>query len=60
MLQESSGKLSFTMGAWTAPNHHAFIAFCAHLEHEGALLSMPLDIIKVAMSHTGLEMATVF
>ena len=48
MHQEYNGKLSFTMDAWTAPNHRVFIAFSIHLEHQRVLLSMPLDIVEVA------------
>ncbi|KAF9226860.1 hypothetical protein BS17DRAFT_655325, partial [Gyrodon lividus] len=44
--QEYSGKVSFTMDAWTLPNHWAFIAFSVHLEHNGRPLSMPLDVIE--------------
>ncbi|KIM61366.1 hypothetical protein SCLCIDRAFT_122127 [Scleroderma citrinum Foug A] len=47
MLQEYNGKLNFTTDAWTVPNHHAFIAFCVHLEHNGTPLTMPLDIVEV-------------
>ncbi|KAL4067459.1 putative AC9 transposase [Scleroderma yunnanense] len=57
---EHGGKLNFTMDAWTSPNHQAFITFCVHLEHEGKLLTMPLDIIEVAKSHTSIKMASVF
>jgi hypothetical protein len=60
MYQDYSGKVSFTTDAWTSPNHRAFVAFCVHLEHKGVPLSMPLDVIEVATSHTGLELATVF
>ncbi|KIK92032.1 hypothetical protein PAXRUDRAFT_148193, partial [Paxillus rubicundulus Ve08.2h10] len=57
---EYDGKVNFTTDAWMAPNHRAFIAFSVHLAHKGEALTMPLDIIEVARSHTGLEMATVF
>ncbi|KIM53944.1 hypothetical protein SCLCIDRAFT_31494 [Scleroderma citrinum Foug A] len=60
MLKNYDGKLNFTTDAWTSPNHWAFIAFCIHMEHEGKPLTMPLDIIEVAKSHTGVEMASVF
>jgi len=41
--------MNFTTDAWTSENHHAFVAFAVHLEHEGVPLSFPLDIIKVTM-----------
>ena len=46
--QEYSRKMSFTMDAWTSPNHKAFIAFSVHLEHEGKPLTILLDILEVA------------
>ncbi|KAF9225171.1 hypothetical protein BS17DRAFT_700379, partial [Gyrodon lividus] len=58
--KEYDGKVNFTTDAWTAPNHRVFIAFTVHLEHKGEPLTMPLDIVEVVRSHTGLEMATVF
>jgi hypothetical protein len=48
MLRNYPGRINFTMDAWSSPNHHAFIAFCVHLEHDGELLSFLLDIVKVA------------
>jgi len=47
--QEYDGKISFTTDAWSSPNHWAFVAFLVHLEHKGVLLSLPLNIIEVAM-----------
>jgi hypothetical protein len=46
--QEYDGKINFTTDGWTSPNHRAFVAFCAHFEHNGESLSIPLDIIEVA------------
>ena len=48
MLQEYKGRISFTTDAWTSPNHRSFMAFCVHMEHEGKLLTFPLDVVKVA------------
>ncbi|KAF8548181.1 hypothetical protein OG21DRAFT_1479289 [Imleria badia] len=48
LLKEYNGKLNFTTDAWTALNHHALVAFSVHLEHKGAPLSFPLDIVEVA------------
>ncbi|KAG0703364.1 hypothetical protein DFH29DRAFT_981939 [Suillus ampliporus] len=49
MLGEYKGKMNFTTDVWTSENHHAFVAFAVHLEHEGVPLSFLLDIIEVAM-----------
>ncbi|KAG0705865.1 hypothetical protein DFH29DRAFT_872822 [Suillus ampliporus] len=43
-----TGKLNFATDAWTSPNHQAYVAVSVHLEHEGQLLSMILDIIEVS------------
>ena len=48
MLQEYKGRISFTTDAWTSPNHRSFMAFCVHMEHEGKLLTFPLDVVEVA------------
>lgn len=47
MMSNYDGKLNFTTDARSLPNHHAFMAFCVHLEHAGQLLSLPLDIVEV-------------
>ncbi|KAF8131085.1 hypothetical protein EV363DRAFT_1165668, partial [Boletus edulis] len=52
MLREYSGRINFTTDAWTSPNHHAFVAFAAHLEHKGALLTFPLDVVEVSKVKT--------
>src|ERR1700676_3086565 len=33
MLQEHEGTLSFTMDAWTSPNHKVFVAVTVHFEN---------------------------
>ena len=58
--QEYEGKLAFTTDAWTSPNHRSFVALCVHLEHKGAPLSMVLDVVQVAKSHTGVHLAEAF
>ncbi|KAG2353806.1 hypothetical protein BDR07DRAFT_1454365 [Suillus spraguei] len=68
MLQEYNGKINFNMDGWTSPNHCTLVAFLAHFEHQGEPLSIPLDVIEVAMvkltnlvySHTGKELAEMF
>lgn len=57
LLQEYDGKLNFATDAWTSPNHKAFVALTVHLEHEGKPLAMLLDIVEVAKSHTGENLA---
>ncbi|KAF8124115.1 hypothetical protein EV363DRAFT_1178463, partial [Boletus edulis] len=47
-----SRRINFTTDAWTLPNHHAFVAFAAHLEHKGALLTFPLDVVEVSKVKT--------
>ncbi|KAL4064006.1 hypothetical protein V8B97DRAFT_1876342, partial [Scleroderma yunnanense] len=42
---------------WTSPNHKAFVAMFVHLEHEGKPLSMLLDFIELAESHSGVNLA---
>ena len=41
-------------------NHHAFVAWIVHLEHDGMMLAFLLDIIKVPESHTGVALAKAF
>ncbi|KAG2365607.1 hypothetical protein BDR07DRAFT_1449760 [Suillus spraguei] len=68
MLQEYNGKINFNMDGWTSPNHCTLVAFLAHFEHQGEPLSIPLDVIEVAMvkltnlvySHTCKELAEMF
>ena len=47
-LQGYDGCLSFTMDAWTSPNHRAFIALCIHFQKNGVPLSIILDVVEVA------------
>ncbi|EIM91972.1 uncharacterized protein STEHIDRAFT_47451, partial [Stereum hirsutum FP-91666 SS1] len=48
MLREYDGALNFATDAWTSPNHKAYIALTVHFEHNGAPISMILDIVEVA------------
>jgi len=59
-LQEYNGALNFATDAWTSPNHKAYIAFTVHFEHEGAPTSMLLDLVEVAKSHSGVNLAEAF
>jgi hypothetical protein len=60
MLQSYPGKLNFATDAWTSPNHKAFIAITVHIELDGEPLSFLLDIIEVARSHSGFNLAVAF
>ena len=52
--------MNFATDAWTSPNHKAYVAFTVHLEHEGAPVSMLLDLVEVAKSHSGENLAAAF
>jgi hypothetical protein len=52
--------LSFATDAWTLPNHKALVAITVHLEHEGIPICLLLDIVEVARSHTGVNLAIAF
>ncbi|KAG0692504.1 hypothetical protein DFH29DRAFT_788653, partial [Suillus ampliporus] len=60
MLQDYPGELNFATDVWTLLNHGAFVTVSVHLEHEGQALSMILDIVEVAKSHTGANLAEAF
>ncbi|KAJ7793702.1 hypothetical protein B0H14DRAFT_2393192 [Mycena olivaceomarginata] len=47
LLQEYPGRLSFGTDAWMSPNHRVFVPWIVHLQHEGELLSFPLDVYEV-------------
>ena len=52
--------LSFGMDAWTSPNNKAYVAVTVHLEQDGVPLCMLLDIVEVARSHSGVNLAEEF
>jgi hypothetical protein len=60
MLKDYDGRLSFATDAWTSPNQRAFVAITVHFEHKGEPISMLLDIVEVAKSHTGENLAAAF
>jgi len=60
MLQKYEGSLSFGTDAWTSPNHRAYVAVTVHLEIDGRPLAMLLDVVEVAKSHTGANLAVAF
>jgi hypothetical protein len=59
-FQEYEGALNFATDAWTSPNHKAYVAFTVHFEHEGSPMSMLLDLVEVAKSHSGVNLAEAF
>ena len=54
------GGLNFSMDGWTLLNHKAYIAVTIHFQIDGKGVSMLLDLIKVACSHTGVNLALAF
>lgn len=60
MLQDYNGTLSFATDAWTSPNHKPYVAVTVHFETKGKPRTMLLDIVEVARSHSGLNLASVF
>ena len=58
--QEHDGALSFTTDAWSSPNHKSFIAVTVHFETNGNPVSFLLDIVEVAQSHSGANLAAAF
>jgi hypothetical protein len=60
MLQEHDGALSFATDAWTSPNHRAFVAVTVHFENDRVPICMILDIVEVATSHSGVNLAAAF
>ena len=59
-MQEYDGALSFGTDAWTSPNNKAYVAVTVHLEKDGIPLCMLLDIVEVARSHSGVNLAEAF
>ncbi len=58
--QDHDGALSFATDAWTSPNHRAYVAITVHLEQKGVPVCLLLDVVEVACSHTGINLATAF
>ena len=52
--------MNFATDAWTSPNHKAYVAFTVHFAHKGAPVSMLLDLVEVAKSHSGVNLAVAF
>jgi hypothetical protein len=60
MLQEHDGALSFATNAWTSPNHKALIVITVHFEIDGIPVCLLLDLVEVATSHSGINLAAAF
>ena len=52
--------MSFTMDAWTSPNHKAYVAITVHFEHNGVPICLLLDVVQVVCAHTGVNLAKAF
>ena len=52
--------MNFATDAWTSPNQKAMVAFTVHFEYNGAPMSLVLDVLEVAVSHSGLNLANAF
>ena len=48
------------MDAWTSPNHKAYMAVSVHFKVNRKMVAMLLDLVKVAQSHSGLNLAKAF
>lgn len=58
--QNHEGTLSFGTDAWTSPNSKAYVALTVHFEQDGVPISLLLDIVEVASSHSGANLASAF
>ncbi|KAF8231528.1 hypothetical protein L208DRAFT_1000847, partial [Tricholoma matsutake] len=47
LLQDHPRHVHFTTDAWMSTNHHVFVAWTVHLEHNGTMLAFLLDAIEV-------------
>jgi hypothetical protein len=52
--------MNFATDAWTSPNHKAYVAVTVHFENAGVPVSMLLDLVEVACSHSGVNLAAAF
>ena len=58
--QDYDGDLHFASDAWTAPNHHAYVAVTVHFIYKEQPLALPLDLVEVPRSHSGVNLAEAF
>jgi hypothetical protein len=59
-LQEHIGALNFATDAWTSPNHKAYVVVTVHFENKGVPMAILLDIVELAHSHSGFNLAAAF
>ena len=52
--------MNFATDAWTSPNNKAYVAITIHFEEQGSPVLMLLDLVEVAQSHSGLNLAQAF
>ena len=45
---------------WTSPNHKAYVAVSVHFEDKGVPVTILLDIVELARSHSGFNLAVAF
>ncbi|GES80459.1 zinc finger BED domain-containing protein RICESLEEPER 2-like [Rhizophagus clarus] len=61
ILQNTSSKISFTIGAWTSSNNYSFLGIIAHWVTESwELKSILLDFIKLEGPHSGANIKKAF
>jgi hypothetical protein len=60
ILRDYDGRLSFGTDGWTAPNHKAYVAITVHFMNDGAPYCLLLDIVELARSHSGANLARAF
>ena len=58
--KEYDGQLNFATDAWMSPNSRAFVAMMVYPEHGSVPILLFLDIVEVAESHSGANLATAF
>ena len=60
IYQDYDGELNFSTDGWTLLNHKAYIAITVHFQIDGKGVFMLLDLVKVACSHTRVNLALAF
>jgi hypothetical protein len=60
ILHDYDGQLSFGTNGWTAPNHKSYVAITVHFMKDGAPYCLLLNIVELAKSHSGINLARAF
>ncbi|XP_006462318.1 hypothetical protein AGABI2DRAFT_54554, partial [Agaricus bisporus var. bisporus H97] len=60
LLRAHPGRLHFGTDCWMSPNHRPFIAVTVHYEKDGNGVTWLLDIVEMARSHSGINLAETF